>query len=248
MMKIREPAQTITDRADRKLERLKENIDYTRAIGFPFIVAAVGQPGSGKTTFILNLLEDYEKYHIIDHLSIFTGTRDQIAQFEKFKNVEIHTEFDPIKMSEYIHEIENYQMLREQQGKPPLKYLFVFDDFITTPGIVSRSSAGVLEYLASVYRHLSIGMIITSQKYTYLSQPLRSVMTSHTIIFSAANSDLKKWAEEHANSYFDEDDLLETYRMIRKNGFGNFTVINYKAPEENRVQWNFKPVHLEEIE
>jgi hypothetical protein len=148
-------------------------------------------------------------------------------------------------MRQYISDIENYQMLRQENNKAPLKYLFVFDDFITTPGIVSRGSAGVLEYLASVYRHLSISMIITSQKYTYLSQPLRSVMTTHTIIFSAANSDLKKWAEEHANSYFDEEDLLQTYRMIRHNGFGNFTVINYKAPEIDRVQWNFKPVHID---
>jgi GTPase SAR1 family protein len=111
-MEIRQPAHTITDRPDKKIDRLIEHIDYTNQIKWPFIIALIGQPGSGKTSFLLNLIEDYEKYNIIDHITIFTGTRDQVEQFEKIKNVEVHTTFDPIKMRQYISEIENYQMLR----------------------------------------------------------------------------------------------------------------------------------------
>jgi KaiC/GvpD/RAD55 family RecA-like ATPase len=59
MMKIRQPAQTITDRPDKKIDRLLDNIDYANQIKWPFIIALVGQPGSGKTTFLLNLIEDY---------------------------------------------------------------------------------------------------------------------------------------------------------------------------------------------
>lgn len=177
---------------------------------------------------------------------LFTrGVRGAQPLFEEIQLrpiVQVFNTFNKAKLSEYLKKIETQQMERISKGEQPLYILFIFDDILVFPKIMQKNTIGPLEAIFSAYRHWNVSIMVLSQSYRSFSPALRNTMMSHLILLGLPHSQIRQFCEEHANEYWDENELYELYTKIRKEGFGNFLVINYKTDLTKRFQHNFSPI------
>lgn len=144
-----------------------------------FMVLCVAPKGSGKTTFIINFMNYYEK--IFNHIYIFSRTIRLDPKWEPFlkrldesKEKKVFTEYDPT----IIKKIYN----RREIDKKKERCLIIYDDMISDDRTFAKWSKN--DVTGSIYnqRHFGISTIIISQKYTEIPNNIRNQLD--TLIIS----------------------------------------------------------------
>ena len=152
----------------------------------------IGQPGSGKTTLIVNLLTQHDMYLKKFHkVYLFSPSLDTIKKEILITNGGIFTELK----SEDIESILETQ--KNDDHDPHLEALCIFDDFVS---YLKRDKSLVLplERLVLNRRHVFCTIIITGQKYNLIPLSIRSA-SSHLILFNGVNKERDEIYREWSN-------------------------------------------------
>lgn len=152
----------------------------------------IGQPSSGKTTLILNLITRKEFYLKKFHkVFIFSPSLDTIEKDIEISNGGIYTKLN----ADDINNI--FDMQKEDDHEPHLEVLCVFDDFVS---FFKRDKSLLLplEKLVLNRRHIYATIIITSQKYNLIPLSIRS-NSSHLILFNGVNKEREEIFSEWSN-------------------------------------------------
>ena len=151
----------------------------------PFIVAIVGQIGSGKTVLAERLIHLWRyKFDVIVWISPTYGLQSSGIQIRDHTGIVV---FDTLSL-------ENLEIIREHQvkrnleriknGEPPSRMLLVLDD----NGTKTRKllEGGKLDDILIKCRHQKVNIIQLSQRYTQLSPTLR-MNAKFIILFAECN-------------------------------------------------------------
>jgi len=220
---------------------------------FPATILVYGEPKSGKTYFVLNLLKDIK--HHFDEIVMYLGAKDSAPAFldlvEKNKNpvIKILFNYDEKDLNEYCQKLEDKQLALIKMKRTPKRILLLADDIYSFPSFMrtNRQNPSIIEKLFANYRHLNLSIIITSQRLKQIIPSVRS-MFKYAFICSLGKSDIKELSEENENIYFDKHAIIKAYEQVRKRNEakGHIFFINKDAPESQRFQ-HIKPDNSIEI-
>ena len=233
----------IYDREKKKDNKLK----YINKKWFkpPFRMTIVAPTMSGKSNFIKNILLNdhlgYKKY--FREIYIWCGSiddcndlKDWIKEDRKLKDkCNIYNTFNEDEIKQLYDDIEN---------DPLGAVLFIFDDLITA-NISTKYNMNIIDSCYVKGRHINLSIIITSQRYMYLKQNVRSSNLSQLVLFNGCNkTDLEMIVKEHANhlSKNSMEKLLNDY-VVEVPRY-TFFIIDYARPTEKR----FLDGNLDEID
>jgi len=189
----------------------------------PFRWIFLGPTGSGKTSIIMNIVfnKDWGYNRYFDEIYMWVGsTPDKLkmqglidaqglqetVQIQDFKGNAIE---DVELLMEDIKEEEDKIARGEEKGKKKGRYLFVLDDMVME-NISHSTKKGVLDDIFTRGRHIGhgISVVISTQKYTFLNNNLRTLNASHITIMSGT-AELDTVAKEHAFAGFEKRELVE---------------------------------------
>jgi hypothetical protein len=200
-------------------EKYQFNDDIYK-LSFPASILIFGNPNSGKTHFLLNLLKDLMTK--VDEIIIYLGAKDSANAFLNLpeKNnkciIKILFNFKEDDLREYYKNLELSQLRLIKNNKPPKKIVLVADDIFGLPSFMktSRTNPAIIEEMFANYRHINISIIITSQKFKQVIPSLRT-MFKYCFITSLGGKDIKQMAEENETLTFNEKDIIDAYKKTR---------------------------------
>ena len=202
----------------------------------PFTLACIGAIGSGKSSFVYTLVNKlYKNYW--DEIVCIVGTLDSKKTWENVNQraVLYLNVFDDEAIMDYVKEIEQEQLKREEAKKSPLRVLILLDD-VCMEGM-NKYREGTLEKLMMNCRHYNISIILALQHSKQISPAMRNQIM-HWVLFRLTANDLKKIAEEHSN-LLTSDQFINMYNDIQLKGKYEFLVIDYKKPLHERFSHRF---------
>jgi hypothetical protein len=201
------------------------------------IVAPIGQ---GKSSIIYSMLNKwYGKY--FDELIIYNGTKDSNDAWLNLppKEVVLLNEWNESDFFEYVKALEESQLKRVQEGKPPRNIGIVFDDMITD-SIFSRGRSTALDQFVIKIRHIPASLIMSTQSYKLVSTTSRRNMT-HIAILPVNEDEIVKIAEEHSG-LMKKDEFIKMYKQVVSKKERNYLVIDYRDKIPNRFKEKFEKV------
>jgi hypothetical protein len=223
--------------ADKKFEKLPQKDKIPKP---PFTMLIVAPIGQGKSSLIYSLLKNgYGSY--IDELVVYNGTKDSNKAFLDLpaKEVILLNDWDEKEFFNYVKALEDDQLARINDGKPPLNVMIVMDDFITD-GIFSRGRSTALDQFIVKIRHIPASLIMSTQSYKLVSTTARRNMT-HIAILPVNEDEIQKIAEEHSG-LMTRDDFVRMYKGIITNRPRNFLLIDYRDEIGKRYKERFDRV------
>ena len=206
----------------------------------PFTMLIVAPIGQGKSSMIYSMLNSwYGKY--FDELIIYNGTKDSNEAWLNLpaKEVVLLNEWDESDFFQYVKTLENSQLKRIQEGKPPLNIGIVFDDMITDH-IFSRGRSTALDQFVIKIRHIPASLIMSTQSYKLVSTTSRRNMT-HIAILPVNEDEIVKIAEEHSG-LMRKEDFIKMYKQVVTKKERNYLVIDYRDLIPNRFKEKFDRV------
>jgi chromosomal replication initiation ATPase DnaA len=220
---------------------------------FPATILVYGEPKSGKTYFVLNLLKDIKKH--FDEIIMYLGAKDSAPSFlnliEQKKNpiIKILFNYNETDLNDYCKKLEDRQLELIKMKKTPKRILLLADDIYSFPSFMrtNRQNPSVIEKLFANYRHLNLSIIITSQRLKQIIPSVRS-MFKYAFVCSLGKADIEELSKENENIYFDKHAIAKAYEQVRKReeAKGHIFFINKDAIEINRFQ-HVKPDNSIEI-
>ena len=220
---------------------------------FPATILVYGEPKSGKTHFVLNLLKDIKQN--FDEIVMYLGAKDSAPAFldliEKNKTpvIKILFTYDEKDLNEYCKRLEDKQLALIKAKQRPKRILLLADDIYSFPSFMrtNRQNPSVIEKLFANYRHLNLSIIITSQRLKQIIPSVRS-MFKFAFICSLGRSDIEELSKENENIYFDKNAICKAYEQVRKReeAKGHIYFVNKDATEQDRFQ-HVKPDNSIEI-
>lgn len=206
----------------------------------PFTMLIVAPIGQGKSSMIYSMLNKwYGKY--FDELIIYNGTKDSNDAWLNLppKEVVLLNEWNESDFFEYIKALEESQLKRIQDGKPPRNIAIVFDDMITDH-IFSRGRSTALDQFVIKIRHIPASLIMSTQSYKLVSTTSRRNMT-HIAILPVNEDEITKIAEEHSG-LMKKDEFIKMYKQVVTKKERNYLVIDYRDIIPNRFKEKFEKV------
>lgn len=210
---------------------------------FPATILVYGEPKSGKTYFVLNLLKDIKQH--FDEVIMYLGAKDsspsflELAEKNKKPTIKILFNYDEKDLNDYCNKLENAQISLIKMNKTPKRILLLADDIYSFPAFMrtNRQNPSVIEKLFANYRHLNMSVIITSQRLKQIIPSVRS-MFKYAFVCSLGKSDINELCEENENTYFNKKQIASAYEKVRKReeAKGHIFFINKDAPEHKRFQ------------
>ena len=218
----------------------------------------IGSPMSGKSYSTFDLLKNIKNE--FDKIVVFLGTKDSapayldLADDKKKKGPVINVifKYNGEDFMKYLLKTENENIELIKRKKPVPRQLFIFDDILGLPSLMSysRSSPSGLATLASNYRHYGISFIVCNQTYMDCIKNVR-LTAKYIIIAGVGLKDMLTIFSEHENIYFPSKDLVIIYKKLRENPY-HMLLINNAKPDRERF-WeihsdlktitNIKPLH-----
>jgi len=180
---------------DKRFNKLKHHELLPSPCGS--VILAMGSTGSGKSSFIWSLLNNWMKNYF-DEIVIFTGTADSVATWEKLnqRNVVVLNGYDDIVFREYLNDLEKEQLQRRIDGKYERRVCVLFDDMVAD-GISRSTKPTALDRLCLTSRHLHVMTIIASQKFRGLISPALRNNIHWLVLYRLPKSDLLAVGEEY---------------------------------------------------
>jgi len=206
----------------------------------PFTMLIVAPIGQGKSSMIYSMLNKwYGKY--FDELIIYNGTKDSNDAWLNLppKEVVLLNDWNESDFFEYIKALEESQLKRIQEGKPPRNIGIVFDDMITDH-IFSRGRSTALDQFVIKIRHIPASLIMSTQSYKLVSTTSRRNMT-HIAILPVNEDEITKIAEEHSG-LMKKEEFIKMYKQVVTKKERNYLVIDYRDKIPNRFKEKFEKV------
>lgn len=152
-----------------------------------FIAYIVGRRNQGKSSLLIKMLLHKKLLKgKFDQVIIINPTYELDTKYHVINFTEVHTTFT----IDTLHEIE--EAIRKQvESNPDYQTLLIFDDCVSSPEFKSNQYDHPLNHFALNGRHLNISMIFLSQRYTGLSQIIRTQL-DYLILFNPFNHSEKE--------------------------------------------------------
>lgn len=222
---------------DKRFFKLKHNKFIPKP---PFTMLIVAPIGQGKSSLTYSMLDKwYGSY--FDELIIYNGTKDSNDAWLNLpaKEVILLNEWDEEEFFRYAKALENSQLKRIRDGKPPLNIGILFDDMVTDH-VFSRGRSTALDQFIIKIRHIPASLIMTTQSYKLISSTSRRNMT-HLAILPVNQDEIEKIAEEHSG-LMTKDNFIKMYKSIITKQPRNYLVIDYRAPVLERFKERFETI------
>lgn len=205
-----------------------------------FMVLCVAPKGSGKTTFIINFMNYYEK--VFHHIYIFSRTirldpkwKPFLDRLDESKEKKVFTEFQP--------EVLKNIYTRREIDKKKERCLIIYDDMISDDRCFNKW--GKNEITGSIYnqRHFGISTIIISQKYTEIPSNIRNQLD--TLIISRLSAIELDHVYKTTTGISDlPEDVFKTLYKYATNERFAFMLINIPMREMyknfDKIEWQDK--------
>lgn len=203
----------------------------------PFLMSVVAQRASGKTNMVIDLLTGDDK--LCGYFDLVFIWSTSYKHDSKWKNIKVPCEdfmvfekFDPGEIQDLFETLQTIAKTKV------FNVLFVFDDMIDQ-NVMHPQKMETLESIAVRGRHYNISVIMISQLYKKLSNPMR-VNSTNLIFFRIRNrNELLKVVEENQES-LTKKEFISMYNFATKDPF-TFLHVNNQAtdPSERfRRNWN----------
>ena len=162
-----------------------------------FVMCITGPPGSGKTTFVLKLLQKATKKEDNIYYRVF---KDIIWVCPPSSRNSIQDEKNPLQYANHIFDNLDYDVSDivaqnkksyDEQGKN-YSQLLIVDDC----GTSLKHSIELLSEMAMNHRHMNLSIIILTQYTISLPKSIRA-QVSHPVIFKPSNQDLETIHKEY---------------------------------------------------
>ena len=141
----------------------------------PHCAAIIGRRGSGKTVYVLDLLEN-EFYNKFDYIVIISPTAKYDKAFREREFIKKCTVLDPGDK-----DLDTILKILKDKYKNKGQTLFLLDDLAFDKSIKSKKPA--LEELSFISRHLGITIWIISQKYNSINKSFRDQLSWLAIFY-----------------------------------------------------------------
>jgi hypothetical protein len=206
----------------------------------PFTMLIVAPIGQGKSSLTYSMLDKWYGAYF-DELIVYNGTKDSNDAWLNLpaKEVILLNEWDEVEFFNYIKALENSQLKRIREGKPPVNVGILFDDMVTDH-IFSRGRSTALDQFIIKIRHIPASLIMTTQSYKLISSTSRRNMT-HLAILAVNQDEIEKIAEEHSG-LMTRDEFVKMYKSIITKQPRNYLVIDYRSPVPERFKERFEKV------
>lgn len=197
----------------------------------------IGESGSGKTEFMKNLLFNYYyKYWAKSGAEIhfYAGTQDtareiaELAYHANYKpeNFNVHTKFN-------LDNVED--IYQEHNGEKPL--VFFFDDIAYKNGFNSAHKKNFITELYASGRHKNTSIIVSTQKYMFLSEDCRSLNASHLVLYSVSPKEVEKFYDENMDLIMTKPEFNKILRKYVKPKYG-FIILDKLNKKVYDKDWN----------
>lgn len=208
-----------------------------------FTALCVAPKGSGKTTFILNFLNYYEK--VFNHIYIFSRTirldpkwKPFLERLDESKEKKVFTQFDASVLKKVYS--------RREIDKKKEKTLIVYDDMISDDKCFAKWSKN--EITGSLYnqRHFGISTIIVSQKFTEIPSNIRNQLD--TLIVSRLSAMELDHVYKTTTGVSDlPEDIFKTLYKYATNERFSFLLVNIPMRELyknfDKIEWQDKKLN-----
>jgi Poxvirus A32 protein len=208
----------------------------------PMTMTIYGVPASGKTHFLLDLLDDMKSN--FDEIIVYLGAKDAAPQFlnlvdTKIKKpiIKVLYTYNENDLREYYRKLENNQIELIKAGKAPKKVLFVFDDILGLTNLMktSVSKPSIIQEMFANHRHCNISIIITSQRIKSVIPTIRG-LSKYIFVTSLGTNDISILAEENQNMYYSKKDIIDGFEKTRHNGMGHLLLVDNSCKEDERLK------------
>jgi hypothetical protein len=177
-----------------------------------FIAYIVGRRNQGKSSLLIKMLLHKKLLKgKFDQVIIINPTYNLDTKYHVINFTQVHTTFT----IDTLHEIEE-AISKQVETNPDYQTLLVFDDCVSSPEFKSNQYDHPLNHFALNGRHLNISMIFLSQRYTGLSQIIRTQL-DYLILFNPFN-------------HSEKEAVYEEYGKGVKKDFFNFLDDVFKEP------------------
>lgn len=213
--KLNQPKMNVDDPLHKKLDKYP----LTSCLNKSFILALIGKPGSGKSHFLISLLQTKELFNeVFENIIIFIPESSRASVVGDFwgKNLPAENIFDELNETTLQ---EAYNRCKEitklgQKNKKKFKSLLIFDDCQKD---FRGECEDLLAHICNDRRHDRISIIFCAQTYKALNNTARKAL-SNLIIFKVSKNEM--------GDIFDEQ--IETM----KDKFKHILNLAYKNPHE----------------
>ena len=190
-----------------------DNYPLTATLNKSFILSIIGKAGSGKSHFLISLLQSKNLLrNIWENIYLFIPASSRASIGGSFweNNLPEENIYDELNI-ENLQDVSNKCEANRDEG---YKSLIIFDD-------VQKDFKGDCEKLllqiCNNRRHMLTSIIMLVQSYKALSKPVRSTLTN-LIIFKINKSQMEDIFEEQ----------IETFKSV----FNDILAIAYKEPHQ----------------
>ena len=181
---------------DKKVGVKKKKPINPRLPNLPFTWILIGPSGSGKSNFLLNILDLYKKHFKKHHIILFSPS---LGLDPKADEIEAEWKYDTFNPNIVEAVIDQQKKIMKKDKKKVPEILFVLDDCISEQGAFNHK--GIMENLFYRCRHFHCSLLITSQKYSALSRGMR--LNAKTVSFFRPYNESEKEhiLKEHSDKY-----------------------------------------------
>lgn len=222
-----------------KEDKKKELTIDKRLPQHPFLLTCIAQRASGKTNMVIDMILDDKKYcKFFDLIYIWSTSYHHDS---KWKNIHMPCPKAQVNERYSLPEIESlFKTLQEIAKTKVVNTLFIFDDMIDQ-NVMHPQHMGILEGVAVRGRHYNISIIIISQLYMKLSNPIRVNSTNMAIFRIRNRRELEKITCENQDSLTTKE-FLEVYNYATGEPYAFLHINNQESDTSNKFRKNWNTI------
>lgn len=171
-------------------------------------IVLVGSSGSGKTQFIFNYLFNYQKEYLQKSktdIVIMTTTHDTAEHLEELAD-ENGYDYRHFKIYPFL----DLDIIEDEYRKANKSFLLILDDCAFKKQVNTRHNPNILSEIYTSGRHKNTGIIISTQKYNYLGEDVRSLNVTFLVIYSTlTKKEIERVYEENISILMSYEEFLQ---------------------------------------
>lgn len=204
----------------------------------PFSLGLIGCKGSGKSTFLGNILQLYKDF--FDDIYVFSPTSKldptfkQIIKIMNIPKSHLIKNFTNIKLKKLFNKISKVNKTKKQQDK--VKVLIIFDDVVSQ---LNERKCSELIKLAFNHRHFSVSYVITSQTFKSVFKKMRANFSGWSFWRADNRAELKDIVEE-ISGMFPKKEFLKLFINVTNEKYKALCVNYQRLNQPEFMSINFQ--------
>lgn len=202
-----------------------DNPNYpNHLINIPCRIICQGPTGSGKTNFVINLIEKFSSPKGT-YVSIYIITKNKDELLYKY----LEYKSDQIVIKEGLHSLPELDKFDKEQN-----HLVIIDDLV-----LEKNQQSIIDYFIRC-RKLNVSVVYISQSFYSIPKVIRQNANYFVILKMGSLKNLKLILSEFQLN-IDKNTLLKIYDYCTNEKF-NFLLIDMDNDEKNRFRKNFTEI------